>query len=220
VVTYWPRAQNGEVGTAPLSTGADCIQASTRPFGYTGLMAHESTSAREILTRARRMANLTQRELAEAAGITHGVVSRYEARRQQPTLQALERLVDAAGLELILDLRHRDPEDGDGELRGPVGRRLRENRLEVLEILRGQGFNHPRVQVPVARSQEGPVCLLVLVVDLITELPPTPTGAPGWGWAKLRASGQLDALLCTPVRILLPDEAALDGYDEADSVEL
>ena len=183
-------------------------------------MAHESTSARALLLRVRRMADLTQRELATAAGVTHGVVSRYESRRQQPTLQALERLVDAAGLELVWDLRHRDPDDHDGELRGPVGRRLRTHRAEVLATLGRHGFVHPRVVGPVARSQEHPHCLLVLVVDLAEAVAPTQTGVPGWARPKMVASGAIQAIAGEAVQILLSEEASLEGYTDAEAVAL
>lgn len=65
-----------------------------------------STTAREILRRARRQQGLTQKELAERAGVSQNVVARYEASRQQPTIAALERLMAACGCELVWSVRH------------------------------------------------------------------------------------------------------------------
>lgn len=69
------------------------------------------TLAAGVIRSARQKAGLTQRELAEAAGISQQVVSAYETGRREPTLPTLLRLVRAAGLDLRLRLEPLDPHD-------------------------------------------------------------------------------------------------------------
>lgn len=66
---------------------------------------------------ARRAAGLSQRRLAQIAGTQQSSVSEYESRRKSPTLEVVERLLDAAGAELAVRPRvffeHReDPQIG------------------------------------------------------------------------------------------------------------
>lgn len=69
------------------------------------------TLAAGILLSARQKAVLTQRQLAEAAGVSQQVVSAYETGRREPTLPTLLRLVRAAGLDLRIRLEPLDPHD-------------------------------------------------------------------------------------------------------------
>src|SRR5690349_9256448 len=86
------------------------------------------TAARDILQLVRRRQRLSQAELAERAGVSQTVIARYESRRQQPTVAALQRIVAACGYTLDWSLRHA-PEAAveaarDGRFSGPIGRRL------------------------------------------------------------------------------------------------
>ena len=56
--------------------------------------------AGNLLRLARKRSGLSQRQLAEAAGVPQSTVARIETYRQQPTLPLLGRLFAAAGLEL------------------------------------------------------------------------------------------------------------------------
>jgi transcriptional regulator with XRE-family HTH domain len=47
----------------------------------------------------RDLRDLTQAELAEAAGTSQPAIAAYEAGRKSPTLRTVERLAEAAGLE-------------------------------------------------------------------------------------------------------------------------
>ncbi|HUO47158.1 MAG TPA: helix-turn-helix transcriptional regulator [Acidimicrobiia bacterium] len=69
------------------------------------------TLAAGIIRSVRQRADLTQAELAEAAGVTQQVVSAYETGRREPTLPALLRLVRAAGLDLRFRLTELDGQD-------------------------------------------------------------------------------------------------------------
>ena len=69
------------------------------------------TLAAALLRLARDKADLTQRELADQAGMTQQAVSAYETGRKEPTLPTLERLVRAAGLEMRIRLETIDRHD-------------------------------------------------------------------------------------------------------------
>jgi transcriptional regulator with XRE-family HTH domain len=55
-----------------------------------------------ILRRVRRIANLSQRELAAVAGISPTTVAHIETRRHIPSLRVFETLVDVAGCALVV----------------------------------------------------------------------------------------------------------------------
>jgi transcriptional regulator with XRE-family HTH domain len=64
-----------------------------------------------LLQLARLKAGLTQRELAERAGVPVTMISAYERDQRQPTLATLLRLLRAAGFDLRLHLAAHDPHD-------------------------------------------------------------------------------------------------------------
>jgi transcriptional regulator with XRE-family HTH domain len=95
-----------------------------------------------MLRRGRRMAKLSQRELAAPAGVSTSTVAHIESRRLVPSLRTLISLLDAAGLTLqVVD---RDGSvvptyDGDG-LRDRADR-LYPAHLDVREVgPRGEGW--------------------------------------------------------------------------------
>jgi transcriptional regulator with XRE-family HTH domain len=67
--------------------------------------------AGNLLRLARVKTGLTQRQLAEAAGVPQSTVARIETHRQQPTLPLLARLLAAADLELRTTLDRYDSHD-------------------------------------------------------------------------------------------------------------
>lgn len=67
--------------------------------------------AGNLLRLARTRRGLSQRQLAEAAGVPQSTVSRIESHRQQPTLPLLARLFAAADLELRSRLEDFDDHD-------------------------------------------------------------------------------------------------------------
>jgi uncharacterized protein len=69
------------------------------------------TVAAGLLRTARDRAGLTQRELAENAGLKQQTISAYETGRKEPTLPTLMRLLGAAGFELRLHLERVDRHD-------------------------------------------------------------------------------------------------------------
>jgi transcriptional regulator with XRE-family HTH domain len=100
-------------------------------------MTHKSLNS-NILESARKRSGMSQRLLAERASTSQSVVARIESGDTSPTLRTLDRLVNAAGFELQLELRPRlEMETG---LLDDVPRILRlspENRLrEVANLSR------------------------------------------------------------------------------------
>jgi transcriptional regulator with XRE-family HTH domain len=64
-----------------------------------------------LVREARTRAALSQRELARRAGTAPSVVARIELGATSPTVQTLERLVNAAGFDLALELAPHGPAD-------------------------------------------------------------------------------------------------------------
>jgi uncharacterized protein len=64
-----------------------------------------------LLQLARLKAELSQRQLAERAGVPVTMISAYERDQRQPTLATLLRLLRAAGFDLRLHLAAYDPHD-------------------------------------------------------------------------------------------------------------
>lgn len=64
-----------------------------------------------LLARARAAAGLTQKEVAERAGVSQPMIGAYETGRRQPTVPTLRRLLAAAGASLRISV---DRRSGDG----------------------------------------------------------------------------------------------------------
>ena len=62
-----------------------------------------------VVREARRRAGLTQAQLAERAGVPKSTVGRIESAARVPSTEMLERLVRAAGLEVLVSLSEPDP---------------------------------------------------------------------------------------------------------------
>jgi transcriptional regulator with XRE-family HTH domain len=62
-----------------------------------------------LLFRARREAGLTQQALAKLAHISQSDVSQYESGKHAPSMQTLERLIRAAGFDLVISIRPHGP---------------------------------------------------------------------------------------------------------------
>jgi transcriptional regulator with XRE-family HTH domain len=84
-----------------------------------------------LVQEARSRAGLTQRELAERAGTSQAAIARIERGRQTPSLETLQKILRAAGLELRVDLAPVD--DHDEELIEQTLRMSPEQRLRAIE---------------------------------------------------------------------------------------
>ena len=83
----------------------DCVM--TQPYDPEGLPSPSSA----LLQLARLKAGMSQRELAERAGVPVTMISAYERDQRQPTLGTLLRLLRADGFDLRLHLAAYDPHD-------------------------------------------------------------------------------------------------------------
>ena len=61
-----------------------------------------------LIREARRRAGFTQTELAERVGTSQPAIARYERARSMPDIATLQRIVEACGLELRLELAEPD----------------------------------------------------------------------------------------------------------------
>lgn len=64
-----------------------------------------------LVREARRLAGLTQSQLAERVGTTQSVVSRWERGLESPRVETLGRILQACGLEADLAFRRHDDVD-------------------------------------------------------------------------------------------------------------
>jgi hypothetical protein len=151
----------------------------------------EPVTAGTLLRQARKRAGLSQVELATQAGVTQSVISAYESGQRQPSIPALARLIEAAGFELTLGVRR--PPGGLRRLSGPVGRRVRRHRQDLIATAAGHGIQNLRVVGSVARGEDRPDS----DVDLLVDLPP---GLSLFGLA--RAEADLEAILGTRVDLI------------------
>lgn len=118
-------------------------------------------NAGHLLRTTRVDAGLTQAELAARAGTSQAAVARYESGSVSPSIATLERLIHAAGSELVLSAQPASATD----LSGPRAVKLRRNRLEILNLARQTGVLNVRIFGSVARGDDGPASDIDLLVD-------------------------------------------------------
>jgi predicted nucleotidyltransferase len=129
--------------------------------------------------------------LASRAGLTQSVISAYESGHRQPALSTLAALVDAAGFDL--DVRVRPIRRGLNQLSGPLGRRVRRHRRDVIAVAAKHGMTNVRVFGSVARGQDRPDSDIDLMVDI-----PQTLSLIGLG----RATEELEGLLSARVDLV------------------
>jgi uncharacterized protein len=174
-------------------------------------MLADGLNAGELLRRARRGAGLSQVELAHRAGVTQSVISAYESGHRQPSLRTLASLVDAADYELVTEVRRRP--HSLSRLSGPVGRRLRRRRQDVISAAAAHGVSGLRVFGSVARGEDRADSDVDLLVDV-------PEHMSLFGLARLQA--ELETILgarvdLVPSQDLKPD---VQSHADRDLVEL
>ena len=121
-----------------------------------------------LLRRVRKRAGLSQVELAARAGVTQSVMTAYESGHRQPAVPALAALVDAAGYDLVMGVR-RQPGHLQ-RLSGPVGRRVRRHRNDLIAAAESHGIGNLRVFGSVARGEDRPDSDVHLLADLPADL--------------------------------------------------
>lgn len=127
-------------------------------------MAALMRPAAEILRDARDRAGLSQTELGRRAGVAQSVISMYEAGKRQPALETLAALIDAAGYDMDVELL--SPDQRLRGLSGPVGRRVRRVRQQLLQAAIAVGATNVRVFGSVARGEDRPDSDVDLLVDI------------------------------------------------------
>jgi hypothetical protein len=158
---------------------------------YNDDMEPEPTAAGALLRQARKRASLSQVDLAARASVTQSVISAYESGQRQPSIPVLARLVDAAGFELTLGLRQ--PPSRLRRLSGPVGRRVRRHRKDLVAAAAAHGISNLRVFGSVARGEDHPDSDVDLLADF-------PLGLSLFGLGRLEAD--LEAILGTRVDLI------------------
>jgi predicted nucleotidyltransferase/DNA-binding XRE family transcriptional regulator len=144
----------------------------------------ERPSAATVLRAARKRAGLSQVELAARAGVTQSVISAYESGHRQPSLPMLATLVEAAGYELEIIVQ--EPPGNLGRLTGPVGRRVRQHRGELVAAAAAHGVANLRVFGSVARGEDRADSDVDLLADI-----PAGMGLLGLG----RVTDELEAVV-------------------------
>jgi len=87
------------------------------------------TTAGTLLVLARQQAGLSQRELAERAGVTQSEIARIESGRREPSIPTIQRILAGAGLEIRFRLAPLDDHDqvlSDRDERRSTAERARE----------------------------------------------------------------------------------------------
>ena len=139
------------------------------------------------------------------AGVTQSVISAYESGHRQPAIPALAALVDAAGYELVMEVR-RQPRRL-ARLSGPVGRRVRRRRHDLIAAAAAHGVRNLRVFGSVARGEDRPDS----DVDLLADLPPD-LGLFGLG----RVEAELEAILGSRVDLIPAGDLKLGTRERAE----
>lgn len=122
-----------------------------------------------VLREARKRAGLSQAELARRAGMAQPVISAYENGRREPGLSMLAKLVRATGHDLVVEVVERPT--GRGEVPdSAMGRRLRRQRDEILEVAARRGARNVRVFGSVARGEDTVDSDVDLLVDLADDV--------------------------------------------------
>lgn len=154
-------------------------------------MDQVTEAAGALLRRARTGAGLSQAELADRAGVTQSVISAYESGHRQPALPTLTALIEAAGYELAIGVRPQPRRLS--RLSGPVGRRVRRRRHDLIAAAAAHGVTNLRVFGSVARGTDHPDSDL----DLLADLP------PGMGLLGLgRVQAELEAIIGSRVDLV------------------
>lgn len=174
-------------------------------------MGVDTSTTGDLLRTARQRAGLTQRALADRAGLTQSVISAYESGRRQPSLPTLARLVEASGHDLQLTLSPRLPLQGP--LAGTLGRRVQQHRDQITDVAARHGVTNLRIFGSVARGDEDPDS----DIDVLADLPPD-TGL----FTLMRLEAELSLLLDARVEVIPADSLRPDVRPrvERDTVAL
>ena len=118
----------------------------------------------QIIEEVRRLAGLTQSELALRAGTSQAAVARYENGISNPSTATLQRLTRAAGYEVRVQIV---PVKASN-LNTKRAAKLRKKRGEINSLLARAGASNPRIFGSVARGEDAELSDIDLLVDFDT----------------------------------------------------
>lgn len=118
----------------------------------------------QIIEEVRRLAGLTQSELALRAGTSQAAVARYENGISNPSTATLQRLTRAAGYEVRVQIV---PVKASN-LNSKRAAKLRRKRGEINSLLARAGASNPRIFGSVARGEDSQKSDIDLLVDFDT----------------------------------------------------
>lgn len=119
-----------------------------------------SVSSGSLVREARSRAGLSARELADAAGVSVSTVTRIEKAEMNPTVSMLERLLDAAGADLVITVHPREA------AAAPTLASLRRHAPVIQMIAARHGGERIRVFGSVARGDARPGSDVDLLLDV------------------------------------------------------
>lgn len=114
--------------------------------------------AAELIRYARRQSGLTQSALARLVGVTQSVVSEYENGRREPSFDAVDRLISAAGLVVEVTPRTAEEQSARDRVIALSG--------ELRHALEPLGVQRIRLFGSVARGDESASSDIDLAVDI------------------------------------------------------
>jgi hypothetical protein len=118
-----------------------------------------------LISKARTSAGLTQVELATRAGTSQAAIARYESDRVSPSVSTLERVLRAAGEEIVITSERANQMD----LSSDKARLVRRHKVEINHLARSHGARNIRLFGSVARGEDTPESDIDFLVDTPTE---------------------------------------------------
>ncbi len=119
-----------------------------------------------IIDEVRRMAGLTQAQLARRSGTSQAAIARYESGDSNPSTATLQRITRAAGFEVQLNLVAVKASD----LSSNRAAKLRKQRGKINSLLSEAGASNPRIFGSVARGEDNQSSDIDLLVDFDVNL--------------------------------------------------
>ena len=103
-----------------------------------------------LISKARTNSGLTQAELATRAGTSQAAIARYESDRVSPSVSTLERVLRAAGEELVISSARGNQMDLSSE----KAQLVRRHKVEINDLARSHGARNIRLFGSVARGED------------------------------------------------------------------
>jgi len=105
-----------------------------------------------LISNARTNSGLTQAELATRAGTSQAAIARYESDRVSPSVSTLERVLRAAGEELVIS----SAQGNQMDLSSEKAQLVRRHKVEINDLARSHGARNIRLFGSVARGEDTP----------------------------------------------------------------